>query len=87
MKLKHDFIIQDIEETQFLVPVGAESFQGIVRSNQTAAFIVDCLREETTEEAIVNAILDRYAVDRETVTADVKEILEKLRGINALKEG
>lgn len=87
MKLKHDFIIQDIEETQFLVPVGAESFQGIVRSNQTAAFIVDCLREETTEEAIVNAMLDRYAVDRETVTADVKEILEKLRGINALKEG
>ena len=53
MKLKHDFIIQDIEETQFLVPVGAESFQGIVRSNQTAAFIVDCLREETTEEATV----------------------------------
>jgi hypothetical protein len=87
MKLKHDFIIQDIEETQFLVPVGAESFQGIVRSNQTAAFIVDCLREETTEEAIVDAMLDRYAVDRETVTADVKEILEKLRGINALKEG
>ena len=87
MKLKHDFIIQDIEETQFLVPVGAESFQGIVRSYQTAAFIVDCLREETTEEAIVDAMLDRYAVDRETVTADVKEILEKLRGINALKEG
>ena len=87
MKLKHDFIIQDIEETQFLVPVGAESFQGIVRSNQTAAFIVDCLREETTEEAIVDAMLDRYAVDRETVTADLKEILEKLRGINALKEG
>lgn len=87
MKLKHDFIIQDIEETQFLVPVGAESFQGIVRNNQTAAFIVDCLREETTEEAIVDAMLDRYAVDRETVTADVKEILEKLRGINALKEG
>ena len=86
MKLKSDFITQEIDDTQFLVPVGAESFQGIVRSNRTAAFIVDCLREETTEEAIVDAMLARYAVDRETVTADVREILDQLRSINALEE-
>ncbi len=56
MKLKDDFIIQDVDGTQFLVPVGAEAFSGIVRSNRTAAYIVNCLKEETTEEKIVDAM-------------------------------
>ena len=40
MKLKPDFITQDIDDTQFLVPVGAEAFNGVVRSNSTALTVV-----------------------------------------------
>ncbi len=86
MKLKQDFITQKIEDTQFLVPIGAEAFNGIVRSNKPAAFIVDCLKEETTEEAIVDKMCAKYDTDRETIAADVKQILDTLRGINALAE-
>lgn len=86
MKLKPDFITQDIDDTQFLVPVGAEAFQGIVRSNRTAAFIVDCLQAETTEEAIMDKMREKYAAPREEIAADVKEIIGILRGINALNE-
>lgn len=86
MKLKEDFITQEIDDTQFLVPIGAEAFQGIVRSNKTAAFIVDCLKEETTEKAIVDKMCAKYDAPRETIAADVKEILDTLRGIHALEE-
>ncbi|MBQ6480331.1 MAG: PqqD family protein [Anaerolineaceae bacterium] len=86
MKLKNEFITQDIDDTQFLVPVGAEAFSGIVRSNKTAAFIVNCLKEETTETAIVDAMCAKYDAPRETIAADVVEILEKLRSINAIDE-
>ena len=86
MKLKADFITQDIDDTQFLVPVGAEVFQGIVRSNKTAAFIVNCLKEETTEEAVVDRMCARYDAPRGEIAADVKEILGILRKINALEE-
>ncbi|MBQ4512038.1 MAG: PqqD family protein [Anaerolineaceae bacterium] len=86
MKLKDDFITQDIDDTQFLVPVGAEAFSGIVRSNKTAAFIVNCLKEETTETAIVDAMCANYDAPRETIAADVAEILGKLRSINAIEE-
>ncbi len=86
MKLNSDFITQDIDDTQFLVPLGAEAFRGIVRSNKTAAFIVDCLKEETTEGAIVDAMCARYAAPREEIAADVKEILDTLRRIHALEE-
>jgi hypothetical protein len=86
MKLRPDFITQDIDNTQFLVAVGAEAFSGIVRSNKTAAFIVNCLKEETTEESIVDKMCAKYDADRETIAADVAEIINTLRGINALEE-
>ena len=86
MKLKPDFITQTIEDTQFLVPIGAQSFQGIVRSNKTAAYIVDCLKEETSEKAIVDAMCSKYDAPREEIAADVAEIMSTLRRINALEE-
>ena len=86
MKLKPGFITQDIDDVQFLVPVGAEAFSGIVRSNRTAAFIVNLLKEETTEERIVDALFERYDAPKEEIAADVKEILSILRSIHALEE-
>lgn len=86
MKLKEDFVTQVVDNTQFLVPVGAEAFQGIVRSNKTAAFIVDCLKEETTEEKIVDAMCAKYDAPRDTIAVDVKEILDTMRKIGALEE-
>ena len=86
MKLKNDFIVQDIDDTQFLVPLGHEAFNGIVRSNKTAAFIVDCLKTETTKEQIVDAMCRKYDAPKERVAADVGKILEKLRSIGALEE-
>lgn len=86
MKLKPDLITHDIDGTQFLVPVGAEAFSGIVRSNETAAFIVNCLKEETTQKAIVDKMCAEYNAPRDVIAADVAEILDTLRGINALEE-
>lgn len=86
MKLKDSFITQDIDGTQFMVAVGETSFTGIVKSNKTAAFIVDCLKTETTKERIVDAMCRKYDAPRERIEADVEGILNKLRGIGALDE-
>ena len=86
MKLKDSFITQNIEDTQFLVSVGDQSFNGVVRSNETAAFIVNCLKAETTEQAIVDAMFENYDAPREIIAADVRRVVEILRGIDALDE-
>lgn len=89
MNLKKGFITHTIGDTQMMVAAGpaAKLFHGMVQSNETATFIVDCLKKPTTEEKIVDAVLRHYAgVDRETVVSDVREILAKLRGIHALDE-
>jgi hypothetical protein len=86
MKLKSCFITQDIDDTQFLVPISAEAFSGIVRSNKTAAYIVELLKKETTEEEIVDALYAKYDAPKDQIAKDVHEILTTLRGINALEE-
>ena len=55
MKLKDIFITHDSDGEQVLIDV-TSSFAGLVRSNRTAAFIVDCLKKDTTKEQIVEAM-------------------------------
>ncbi len=86
MKLSKQFVTKDIGDTQVMVAVGSAAFSGVVRSNKTAAFVVDQLKEDTTKEKIVAAMLERYEVTEERASADVDRILEKLRSIGALEE-
>lgn len=86
MKLKENFITQDIYDSQYLVPIGGEAFNGMARSNETAAFIVDCLKKETTKEKIIDAVYNEYEASRDEISSDVDEILSKLRSINAIEE-
>lgn len=88
MKLKEGFITQDYHDEQLMVRVGRGEgeFYGLVRSNETAAFIVNCLKRQTSEAEIVRALMDAYEVDAGRAAADVEKILDKLRGIGALEE-
>ena len=86
MRLKPDYLTQEIDDVQFLVPVGAGSFNGLIRSNKTAAFIVNCLKKETTKDQIVDAMCEKYDAPRAEIAADVEEILNTLRSIRALEE-
>lgn len=86
MKLKKGFYTQEINEGQVLVPVDPQesNFRGIVRSNETAAFVVDCLKEETTRDEILQKLKDTYDGDEEKMASDLDSVLEKLKGIGAI---
>lgn len=88
MKLRDGFITYATDEEQIMVAAGsaAEYFHGMVRSNRTAAFIIDCLMRETTQEQIVDAMAAKYDAPREKIAADAARILDALRGIGALDE-
>jgi hypothetical protein len=86
MKLKNGFVTHDMGGEQVMVATGEATFAGLVRSNATAAFIVDCLKADTTKEAIVEAMLAKYDAAKDVIEADVDKILNKLRSIGALDE-
>ena len=81
MKLKDGFVTHDMGGEQIMVSTGSTAFSGLVRSNGTAAFIVDCLKEETTREEIIAKMLDKYDASEEVISADVDKILAKLHFI------
>ena len=87
MKLKEGFRTHMAGDKQVMAGVASTGFSGLVRSNATAAFIIDQLKQETTEEQIVQAVLARYEDAPEAqVRADVQKVIGTLRGINALDE-
>lgn len=86
MRLTDGFITHEGVEEHITVPAGGLSFSGMVRSNKTAGFIVECLKDEVTAEQIVEKMLEKYDAPKERITRDVEDVLAKLRGIGALEE-
>lgn len=86
MKLKARFVTHMFDDTQVLICTETVSFKGIVNSNKTAAFIVDCLKFDTTESEIVDKMIEKYDADRAVIEDDVHMIIQKLRGIEAIDE-
>ena len=64
----------------------SSSFAGLIRSNKTAAFIVECLKEETTQEKIVEAMFEKYDAPKDVLAKGVSDVIEKLRKVGALEE-
>lgn len=86
MRLKDGFITHEGAGEHITVPAGDVSFSGMVRSNKTAGFIVECLKEEVTEDEIIEKMLAKYDAGREQIAKDVKEVLGKLQSIGAIEE-
>lgn len=86
MKLKGGFITHEMGDQQVMVAAGDAAFSGLVRSNKTAAFIVDSLKEETAKEKIVDTMAEKYDAPRDVIERDVETILNMLRSIGALDE-
>lgn len=85
MKLKDTFVTREVDGEQIMVEAGG-GFSGMVRSNATAAFIIDRLKSDTTKEAILDAMTREYDGPRERMAADIDMVLKMLREIGALAE-
>ena len=86
MKLRKGFITHESNGEHITVTAGNTAFNGLVRSNKTAGFIVECLKENVTKEEIVHKMLDKYDACEETITKGVDMILARLQEIGAIDD-
>ena len=86
MKLKNNFITHEIGDDQILIATGNTDFNGMVKSNKTAAFIINCLKEDTTKEEIISRMMNKYDADKKIIEADVDKILNVLYEIDAVEK-
>ena len=79
MRLKQHFECMPVMHMTVAVPMDNGSFRGVLRLNKTAAAIVELLKEETSEEAIVDALAERFDAPRDTLAKDVERVIAMLR--------
>ena len=88
MHIAVKFLVRKIADETVAIPVGStgNDFSGILGLNEVGQYLIELLAEEQTEDSLVSALLEQYDVAPETARADVREILEHLRGTGLLTE-
>ena len=88
MKLKYNFAIQKVTDFWAAVPVGRDAhwYHGVMSLNESAKDMMEFLREDITEEELVQKMLETYEVPEEQLRRDVAELTQKLREAEVLDE-
>lgn len=62
MKLNYDFVVTDMGDELVAVPVGenADQFHGMIRMNDSAAEVLELLKEELRIEELHRKLMERY---------------------------
>jgi hypothetical protein len=81
MKLKYNFIINQVADNMVAVPVGNDlaGFSGFLKINEIGAEILEILKEEATVEEVAAKMLEKHPESNmEEALETVKEFTDKL---------
>jgi len=87
MKLIDGVVLTKLQEETVAVAVGeaAKRFKGMIKLNETAAFLATLLKQEQSEEGLVEALLREYDVEREVAARNVRYVIEQLSLIGLIE--
>jgi hypothetical protein len=88
MKIKDGFMLRKFGDDFIVVAVGddADNFNKLITLNSVGAFIYEKLSKDTSADEVVNAIVDRYDVDKATAENDTMNFLANVRKAGLLDE-
>ncbi len=86
MIIKKELIKRQIADETILVPVGKTVYDshGLFVMNELGSFLWDLLPGAAGEDDLVAAVLKEYEVAEEVARQDIREFLDKLRGMDIL---
>ncbi len=88
MKLKDGIIVRELDGEFVAVDagIGEDRFNGMLKRNKTAAFVLECLRTDTDESGIVSRLTEKYDVDEATAAENVRKVVETLKKTGLITE-
>lgn len=86
MKIKKDFVLRKLAGGYVATAVGSASaeFKGIIKLNETGAFIWRELENDTDAESIAQKLCDEYSIDKQTALNDVNSIVSQLKSAGVI---
>ncbi len=87
MKAKTDYILRKVGSQYVIVATGGSSrkFHGMIRLDDSAAFIFELLKSGAEQEELVAALMEKYVVDEAEANSDIKAFVAVLREAGALE--
>lgn len=81
MKLKYDFVLQEVGGLYMAVAVGegAQAFKGMIRLNESAKRIFELIQEKDSEDAVVEALKEEYEAEEAILRASVDNVMGQLK--------
>ena len=88
MKLKYTFESVEMGDEYIYVPVDMANNQmhGVIKLNKSGLEIAELLKEQTTEEGIIEALAAKYDNSREALTSYVQKVLNVFRDAGAIED-
>ena len=88
MKSKYIFEKMELDGQIVAVPVGenASDLHAVLNLNEEAMSILECLKEDTTEEGIIKKLLTEYEGTEAELKPMVHAFIEQLRNEDLIEE-
>ncbi|MGN0382716.1 MAG: PqqD family protein [Eubacterium sp.] len=86
MKIKEGFVMQKLGSKYVIISAGGleEGFNGIIKTNESGAYLWELLQEEHTEHQLVELLMQRYGINKEMAVNDVNDFLRLCHESNFL---
>jgi len=85
MIIKQGFILRRFAD-KWLAVCADDSRNVLITLNKTGAFVWELLQKDTTREALIASLTDRFDVSEDTAARDVDAFLQKAREAALLDE-
>ena len=87
MKIRNGFILRKVGEQNVVVAVGeaSRSFNGIIRLNESGRYLWEKLQSGTTEQELLQAMLNDFDIDESTASKDISAFIAKLEEAGLLE--
>lgn len=81
MRIKDGFVMREVAGQHIVIATGdvSREFHGMVKLNETGAFVWRALERGLDEAAIAQELADRYEVGPEQARADVAALVAQMR--------
>lgn len=89
MRVSKNYMVRKIADSYLVIPLGdaIKVFNGVITVNETAAFLIEKLKESASVDELVSLMVERYDISKEEACLDVKEFIQELRMNDMLIEG
>jgi len=87
MKINENYIVKNIVDETIIIPTGeaAQYFNGLISTNEVAAFIWENIEKCNTVDEMVELVYSEFDADYEIIKNDVQGFLNTLKEVNMIE--